>query len=93
MTKSAYEPIRPRKDGLRILATRIRGRGLASSRYDVRMANLGPGEGLLRAVQSVSITWTEFRRRYSEGLFEGGSIDRGNRTIKDYGQKFLSACF
>lgn len=87
-TKSVHEAIEPRKDGLRILVTRIRGRGLPSSRYDVWMANLGPSEALLRAVQSGRITWAEFRRRYSEELFEGGSIDRRNRTIKNHGQKF-----
>lgn len=87
-TKSVYEPIEPRKDGLRILATRIRGRGLSSKRYHVWMANLGPSEALLRARQSGKITWTEFRRRYRKELFEGGTIDRRNRTIKNHGQKF-----
>lgn len=89
-TKSVHEPIEPRKDGFRILATRIRGRGLSStsSRYDVWMANLGPSEMLLRAMQAGRITWAEFRRRYREELFEGGTIDRRNRTIKNHGQKF-----
>jgi hypothetical protein len=32
------------KDGLRILATRIRGRGLRKSLYHAWMANLGPSE-------------------------------------------------
>lgn len=87
-TKSVSEPVLPRKDGLRILATRIRGRGLPRDRYDVWMANLGPSESLLRAVRHGRITWAEFRRRYSAELFEGGSIDRRNRIIKNHGQKF-----
>lgn len=87
-TKSVHEPIQPRKDGLRILATRIRGRGLPGNRYDVWMANLGPSEALLRAGQRGRITWAEFRHRYRAELFEGGSIDRRNRTIKNHGQKF-----
>ena len=38
-TKSVKSPIEPRADGLRILATRFRGRGLPTSRYDVWMPN------------------------------------------------------
>ena len=85
-TKSVFSPIEPRKDGLRILATRFRGRGMPTSRYDVWMPNLGPSEKLLRAFDSIG--WHEFRRRYQKELFEGGSIDRRNRTIKNHGQKF-----
>lgn len=87
-TKSVHSPIEPRKDGLRILVTRIRGRGLPKSRYHVWMANLGPSEKLLRGGQQGRISWPEFVRRYRRELFEGGSIDRRNRTIKNHGQKF-----
>jgi uncharacterized protein YeaO (DUF488 family) len=87
-TKSVHSPIEPRKDGFRILVARLRGRGLAKDRYDVWMANLGPSEKLLREVQSEKLTWTEFRRRYREELFEDGAIDSRNRTIKNHGQKF-----
>ena len=87
-TKSVYSPIEPRKDGLRILATRLRGRGLPTNRYDAWMANLGPSEQLLRQIQSGKITWADFSRRYRAELFEGGSIDTRNRTIKNHGQKF-----
>ena len=45
-TKCVYTEIEPRKDGLRILATRGRGRGLPTDRFDVWMANLGPSERL-----------------------------------------------
>ena len=30
----------------------------------------------------------EFRRRYRTELFEDGSIDKRNQTIKNHGQKF-----
>ncbi|HEX3912717.1 MAG TPA: hypothetical protein VHW71_04355 [Steroidobacteraceae bacterium] len=49
-TKSVNSAIDRKKDGLRILATRIRGRGLKKSRYDEWMANLGPSEKLLEEV-------------------------------------------
>ena len=52
------------------------------------MANLGPSEALLRAVLTGKIPWVEFSRRYRKELFEGGTIDRRNRTIKNHGQKF-----
>jgi len=87
-TKSVFSPIEPSKDGLRILATRFRGRGMPTSRYHVWMANLGPSEALLRDAQIGKISWTEFRRRYRRELFEDGTIDRRNRTIKNHGQKF-----
>jgi uncharacterized protein YeaO (DUF488 family) len=84
-TKSVHTKIEPSKDGLRILATRFRGRGMRTNRYDVWMANLGPSEALLKADD---ISWAEFSRRYKKELFEGGSIDRRNETIKNHGQKF-----
>ncbi len=87
-TKSVFSPIEPRKDGLRILVARFRGRGMPKSRYDVWMANLGPSETLLRAVQSGSIDWDEFGRRYRTELFESDTMDRRNSTIKNHGQKF-----
>ena len=87
-TKSVRTPIERSKDGLRILATRFRGRGLPKTRYDVWMANLAPSENLLAAYRSGKIKWPEFSRRYGMELLEGGRIDRRNRTIKNHGQKF-----
>jgi uncharacterized protein YeaO (DUF488 family) len=87
-TKSVYSAIDRRNDGLRILVTRFRGRGLPVSRYDVWMANLGPSEKLLRDGQAGKISWGEFTRGYTKELFEGGAIDRKNKTIKNHGQKF-----
>lgn len=87
-TKSVFSPIEPRQDGLRILATRFRGRGMPTSRYHVWMANLGPSEKLLRDVQSGAIGWSEFSRRYRKELLEDGTVDQKNRTIKNHGQKF-----
>jgi uncharacterized protein YeaO (DUF488 family) len=87
-TKSVYSPISRRDDGLRILVTRIRGRGLPASRYDVWMANLGPSESLLRAFQAGKLTWAKFSRQYREELFLDGPIDQRSRTIKNHGQKF-----
>jgi len=87
-TKSVYSPIEPRKDGLRILVTRLRGRGLPASRCDVWMANLGPSQKLLAAMRSQKITWGEFGRRYRAELQESGSIDKRNPLIKNHGQKF-----
>ncbi len=87
-TKSVFSAIEPRRDGLRILATRFRGRGMPTSRYHVWMANLGRSETLLRDFQSGSIGWGEFSRRYRKELLESGAIDRRNRTIKNHGQKF-----
>jgi uncharacterized protein YeaO (DUF488 family) len=86
-TKSVHSPIEP-DDGLRILATRFRGRGLPADRYDVWMANLGPSERLLKTVQAGKITWREFSKHYREELFAPATTDSGNATIKNHGQKF-----
>lgn len=87
-TKSVWSPINRKTDGLRILVTRIRGRGLPASRYDVWMANLGPSERLLRAGQDQRISWAEFSKHYRRELFLAGPIDKRSRTIKNHGQKF-----
>lgn len=88
-TKSVHSAIEPESDGLRILIARFCARGLSASRYDVWMANLGPSEPLLRAMLQGKIAWSEYSRRYRKELFEGGGVDRRNRTIKNHGQKFV----
>ena len=87
-TKSAWSPIDRTQDGLRILATRFRGRGMPTTRYDVWMPSLGPSERLLRAGQAATISWTVFARRYREELFLDGPIDKRSASIKNHGQKF-----
>jgi len=75
-------------DGLRILASRFRGRGVSADRYDVWMANLGPSEKLLRAFQSGAVPWRDFAARYRRELFSPAAVDASNRTIRNHGQKF-----
>jgi uncharacterized protein YeaO (DUF488 family) len=87
-TKSVHSSIEPSKDGLRILATRFRGRGLPKSRYDVWMPNLAPSESLLKDFQTEKITWVVFSRQYGRELVKDGESDRQNATIKNHGQKF-----
>jgi uncharacterized protein YeaO (DUF488 family) len=88
-TKSVYSSINPRKDGLRILTTRIRGRGLPKSRYHAWMANLGPSERLLSQFRLGTMSWAEFARRYRRELFDSSvGFDKSNKGIKNHGQKF-----
>lgn len=86
-TKSVHSPIE-KADGLRILATRLRGRGMPATRYDVWMANLGPSERLLRAMQSGAITWKAFERDYAKEIALSPELDSRNRLIRNHGQKF-----
>jgi uncharacterized protein YeaO (DUF488 family) len=74
-------------DGLRILATRFRGRGLSASKYDVWMPSLGPSEQLLKAMMGGAIDWKTFTRRYHDELYLDGPIDDRSETIKNHGQK------
>ena len=85
-TKSVYSPA-AENDGLRILATRFRGRGMPTNLYDVWMPSLGPSEQLLKAVQAGKTTWAAFTRDFKKELFLDGAIDSRNRTIKNHGQK------
>jgi uncharacterized protein YeaO (DUF488 family) len=85
-TRSVWSNIK-KDDGLRILVTRFRGRGLPTSQYDVWMPALGPSEVLLRAVQSGEIDWKTFGKRYRDELFLDGPIDDRSETIKNHGQK------
>jgi uncharacterized protein YeaO (DUF488 family) len=88
-TKSVYAAIQRQTDGLRILATRIRGRALKKSRYHEWMANLGPSEQLLATFRANKINWAEFGRRYRRELFDSSAgFDRSNKGIKNHGQKF-----
>ena len=75
-------------DGLRLLVTRFRGRGMPASRYDVWMPSLGPSEKLLKAYQGGRISWATFALNYRRELFEDGAVDRRNTVIKNHGQKF-----
>jgi uncharacterized protein YeaO (DUF488 family) len=87
-TKSVHTEIKPQNDGLRILVTRGRGRGLPKDRFDVWMANLGPSEQLRNEFLAGKITWPEFSDRYGKELREDSTIDRRNKRIKNHGQKF-----
>ena len=78
-TKSVHSDIAP-GDGLRILATRFRGRGLPTDRYDVWMANLGPSEKLLKSVLAKKISWREFLKKYREEMFAPAATDAANAT-------------
>ncbi|HUR44998.1 MAG TPA: DUF488 domain-containing protein [Candidatus Saccharimonadales bacterium] len=87
-TKSVYSPVEKDKDGLRLLVTRFRGRGLPASLYDVWMANLGPSEKLLKTFLRGGLSWPEFSARYRKEMFEPSALDARNATIKNRGQKF-----
>src|SRR5689334_4694208 len=85
-TRSVWTDIK-KDDGLRILISRFRGRGLPTSQYDVWMPSLGPSEQLLRAILSGEIDWKTYTKRYKEELFLDGPIDARSKTIKNHGQK------
>ena len=84
-TKSVWTPIDRKRDGLRILVARFRGRGVPKSRYDVWMPSLGPSERLLRQTE---LPWAQFSTQYKRELFLDGPIDKRSRIIKNHGQKF-----
>lgn len=86
-TKSIHSPMEA-GDGLRILTSRFRGRGVPKERCDVWMANLGPSESLLKQWKSGRIAWPDYVRQYRKELFFSSEFDATNKTIKNHGQKF-----
>ena len=87
-TKSIWTDIDRRKDGLRILVARFRGRGMPANRYDVWMPSLGPTETLLREFLAGRLSWKDYTQRYTAEIFEDPKLDSNNATIKNHGQKF-----
>jgi uncharacterized protein YeaO (DUF488 family) len=87
-TKSIWTPINRKSDGLRILATRFRGRGMGTTRYDVWMPSLGPSERLLKAFLRGQISWAAFAKGYKNEMRMDGPVDARCVSIKNHGQKF-----
>lgn len=88
-TKSVHTPIDPHHDGLRILASRFRGRGLTADHYDLWMPNLAPSESLLHDFLDQRIDWREFSRSFKAELrASSAAFDEANPYIKNHGQKF-----
>jgi len=87
-TKSVYSPIDKKRDGVRVLVSRFRGRGLPTTAYDAWVPSLGPSEKLLKSFLDKKITWTQFQREYRAELFADGPVDKKNHLIKNHGQKF-----
>ena len=82
--KSVYEP-KQKDDGLRVLATRYRGRGMKKSRYDVWMANLGPSEKLLKGGVE---DWRAWGKQFREEMLGNDITEKKNPLIRNAGQKF-----
>ncbi len=84
--KSVFEPIH-KDDGLRILATRYRGRFMSTKRYNVWMACLGPTERLLKSGDGSS-NWREWSKRYRDQILGADTREPKNPVIRNAGQKF-----
>jgi uncharacterized protein YeaO (DUF488 family) len=84
--KSVHEPIH-KDDGLRILATRYRGRGMSAHRYDVWMACLGPNERLLKTGDGAA-NRREWKKKYRSQMLGLDAQERKNPIIRNAGQKF-----
>ena len=56
-TNAVWTVIDRKRDGLRILDARFRGRGMPKSRYGIWIPSLGPSECLLRHVQAGTDSW------------------------------------
>ena len=67
--KRVYEPSST-GDGQRVLVMRLWPRGIARSKVDLWLKELGADVGNLRAWKAGKLDWPEMRRRYLDGLKE-----------------------
>lgn len=86
-TKSIREP-KSDADGLRLLVTRYRGRGVPKEACDVWMPNLGPSERLLKRVLSGAISWRDFTGAYRREMLGEGAVETGNPKSRNAGQRY-----
>ena len=66
-TKRIYEAAAD-DDGARVLIMRLWPRGIRKDRVDHWLRELGPVKPLLRAFLDGDVEWTEYQRRYLDGL-------------------------
>ena len=92
-TKSVGSPIDRSQDGLRILATRFRGRGMTRDRYDVcdavaRTERAAPPRCAGRTLDLAGVP-----ARYRQELVMDGPVDARSKTIKNHGAEFTLRCW
>ena len=90
--KSAYDPIDPATDGVRIVATRFWPRGLGAAARDLYLPDLAPSEDLLRDFQSETIAWPAFRQRYRAEMRGQRSLIRTLHWLSDRGETLTVMC-
>ena len=66
-TKSIYTP-KGRKDGKRILVSRLHPRGVKKSQYDAWLKELSPSMELIREYKNDKITWKKFLSNYKSEM-------------------------
>lgn len=90
--KNAYDPVQPRKDGLRIVATRFWPRGLTKDAADLYLPDLSPSVELLSAFRCGEITWREFAKRYRREMIAQRSHIRTLNWIHLRGETLTVLC-
>jgi uncharacterized protein YeaO (DUF488 family) len=90
--KSTNDPVQPRKDGLRIVATRFWPRGLKREAANLYLPDLAPSERLLRAAQGGRITWREFATRYRQEMKTQKSHLRTLHWLSERGDTLTVLC-
>lgn len=90
--KSAYDPIDPAADGVRIVATRFWPRGLGTAARDLYLPDLAPSEDLLRGFQAGAIDWRAFRQRYTAEMRGQRSLIRTLHWLSERGDTLTVMC-
>ena len=90
--KNAYDPVQPRKDGLRIVATRYWPRGLTRDAANLYLPDLSPSAELLGAYQGNQITWREFAKQYRREMIGQRSHIRTLNWLHERGDTLTVLC-
>lgn len=90
--KNAYDAVQPRKDGLRIVATRYWPRALTKGAADLYLRDLSPSAELLSARQGGEITWREFAKQYRAEMSGQRSLIRTLNWMHKRGDTLTVLC-
>ena len=90
--KSAFDPVQPRIDGLRIIATRYWPRGLEKAAADLYLPDLAPSSDLLYERQHEGMSHRAFRKQYRLEMKSQKSLIRLLHWMSESGRNITVMC-
>ena len=89
--KNAYAPA-ARADGLRLLVTRFKPRGIGKADYHLWLRDLAPSAALVKGFHAGTVDWRAFAKRYRGEVQRHKSLLRTLRLMSDEGRPLTLLC-